>query len=464
MSSDHAEPRKDVRPAGGTRLRAIGRMAVRSSHQWVVLRDALGLRERKAADAEHLRAAMAWLCRAQDISGCGGVSAGYYLASGWLPPYPETTGYIIETFLRYGAGTAHDTRGLASPARDTPAATGGGRYIDRAVRMGDWECEIQLPDGGVRGQIGVNDYPIVFNTGQVMLGWLALHRHTGEQRYLDAAARAGDWLAKIQEPDGRWVRHSHNGIPHAYHARVAWPLLELAAVTHDARHADAGERFTAWVLRQVRSNGWIGHMGFVAEPWAYTHTIAYTMRGLLESSAFLEGDLQREARRVVTTMAEKLLMLFELAKDDPRGRPRDLPGAFDEDWRPVGTKATCCCSSDTSGHAHQQVVSVRHHGPRHHGPRYTCLTGDAQLAIVWLKLYRLTGDARLVNAALKLIDQVKSTQRLGSRHPGIRGAVAGSYPLWGGYERFGYPNWAAKFLADAIMLQEQVMGELEGFA
>ncbi len=462
-------------------------MVTRASHHAVVLRDLLGLRQRCKADAEHLRAAMAWLGRAQDASGCGGVSAGYYLASGWLPPYPETTGYIIETFLRYAAGTAPETRGLASPARDTlspardtlspardtpsparlsdggrdagpdcdtPAATarlpsalrlsltlrleesspksGDGRYVDRAVRMGDWECEIQLPDGGVRGQIGLNDYPIVFNTGQVMLGWLALHQHTGEQRYLDAAVRAGDWLASIQEPDGRWVRHSHNGIPHAYHARVAWPLLELAARTRDARHTAAGERFITWVLGQVQPNGWIGHLGFVAEPWAYTHTIVYTMRGLLESSAFLEGDLQREARRVVTTTAEKLLMLFELAKDDPRGRPRDLPGAFDEHWRPVG--------------------------------HYSCLTGNAQLAIVWLKLYRLTGDARFVNAALKLIDQVKSTQRLGSRHPGIRGAVAGSYPIWGGYERFGYPNWAAKFLADAIMLQEQVMGELEGQA
>ncbi len=476
-------------------------MGVRPSHQWVVLRDALGLRERMAADVEHLRAAMAWLCRAQDAAAAasgidrGGVSAGYYLASGWLPPYPETTGYIIETFLQYAAGGGgggdtrydHQTRGLASPARlsrsgrdakadhagctggtpvphrvgsstgETPAAAvrpvphrlgnptgqtpvphqlGAGRYepapssyIERAVCMGDWECAIQLPEGGVRGQIGINDYPIVFNTGQVMLGWLALHRHTGEQRYLDAAARAGDWLAGIQEPDGRWVRHSHNNIPHAYHARVAWPLLELAARTHDARHADAARRFITWVLGQVRPNGWIGHLGFVAEPWAYTHTIVYTMRGLLESSAFLEGDLQREARRVVTAMAEKLLILFELAKDDPRGRPRDLPGAFDEHWRPVG--------------------------------RYTCLTGNAQLAIVWLKLYRLTGDPRLVNGALKLIDQVKTTQRLGSRHPGIRGAVAGSYPLWGGYERFGYPNWAAKFLADAIMLQEQVMGELE---
>ena len=36
--------------------------------------------------------------------------------------------------------------------------------------------------------------------------------------------------------------------------------------------------------------------------------------------------------------------------------------------------------------------------------------------------------------------------------------------MWGGYERFGYPNWAAKFLADALMLQERVMEPLEGGA
>ena len=39
----------------------------------------------------------------------------------------------------------------------------------------------------------------------------------------------------------------------------------------------------------------------------------------------------------------------------------------------------------------------------------------------------------------------------------IRGGIAGAYPIWGGYERLGYPNWAAKFFADALMLQESVM-------
>jgi hypothetical protein len=54
----------------------------------------------------HLGEAMSWLCRAQDAGGDGGVSRSYALRHmrahgrrGWLASYPETTGYIIPTFL-----------------------------------------------------------------------------------------------------------------------------------------------------------------------------------------------------------------------------------------------------------------------------------------------------------------------------------------------------------------------------
>jgi len=129
---------------------------------------------------------MDWLCRAQDVTGCGGVSGGYHYHDGWQPPYPETTGYIIPTFLRYAAFNGDES------------------YIERAVRMGDWELEIQLPSGAVRGGIGTNDYPIVFNTGQVILGWTSLYGETKESRFLNAAIRAADWLLSIQDPDGKW--------------------------------------------------------------------------------------------------------------------------------------------------------------------------------------------------------------------------------------------------------------------
>ena len=50
-------------------------------------------------DLVHLESALKWLCQAHEKGACG-VSAGYSFFRGWLPPYPETTGYIIPTMLR----------------------------------------------------------------------------------------------------------------------------------------------------------------------------------------------------------------------------------------------------------------------------------------------------------------------------------------------------------------------------
>jgi hypothetical protein len=44
-------------------------------------------------------------------------------------------------------------------------------------------------------------------------------------------------------------------------------------------------------------------------------------------------------------------------------------------------------------------------------------------------------------------------QRLGDAADEVRGGIAGSWPIWGAYSRFEFPNWAAKFFADALMLE-----------
>src|SRR5438270_1645808 len=98
---------------------------------------------------ENLPAAYGWLCRAQDVTGDGGVAAWYHLFRGWATSYPETTGYIIPTFLVY------------SRLFDEPEAK------RRAIQMADFECEVQLSSGAVRGgQMNIKAAPAVFNTGQ----------------------------------------------------------------------------------------------------------------------------------------------------------------------------------------------------------------------------------------------------------------------------------------------------------
>ncbi len=54
------------------------------------------------------------------------------------------------------------------------------------------------------------------------------------------------------------------------------------------------------------------------------------------------------------------------------------------------------------------------------------------------------------------MNQVKSKQDLTNSNPGIKGAIAGSFPLWGNYMTFVYPNWASKFFIDALMLLDSL--------
>jgi hypothetical protein len=391
--------------------KVILRTMVHPSLFRVLLRNLFRTTCKLSSDQDHLKGAMDWLCRSQDVTGTGGSAASFGFESGWALPYPETTGYIISTFLKYAT------------------YTGDPLYLERAGRMGDWEIEIQLPSGAVRGGSGVNEYPIVFNTGMVILGWADLYKATGEERYLNAAVRASDWLCSIIDNDGKWSRYTYNGIPHAYHSRVAWSLFVMAELTADNRYRMAALANTKWVLSLAGNNGWIEMMGFSSEEVPLTHTIVYTLRGLLECSHYLDGDIKTQVDGLVFRSAEKILMRYEKRKKHPNALPGYLPGRFNSGWQPAAN--------------------------------FSCLTGSAQIAIVWLKLYRSTGDARLLNASLKILDQLKEQQDLESSNPGIRGAIAGSSPIWGDYMPWSYPNWATKFFADALMLQEDVMRQLE---
>ncbi|MFZ5940850.1 MAG: hypothetical protein ACOYXB_09765 [Bacteroidota bacterium] len=374
------------------------------SHSGIIIRDLLKIKYKKQDDRIHLDETMNWLVNAQDHAAGGGVAGVYTFAERWTEPYPETTGYIIPTFLNYAE------------------LTGDHSYIERAKRMADWELSIQLASGAVRGGVGVNEYPIVFNTGQVILGWTSIYKNTGEQKYLDASVKAASWLVSIQDEDGKWLKHTFNNTPHAYNVRVTWSVLKVYHLTGDRKFLDAAVKNIQWVLENGQENGWFRWMGFKADEVPLTHTIAYTLRGLLESSFLLEGELKDTIQATVIKASRHIIGYYDQVKKE--NRLFSLPGNLDENWK-----------SDFS---------------------YSCLTGDAQMAIIWLKLYRLTGDEDYFKAAERILDDLKTVHNLKSRNKGIRGGIAGSYPIWGKYVNFGYPNWAAKFFADALMLKGSV--------
>src|SRR6185312_15569951 len=118
---------------------------------------------------------------------------------------PETTGYIIETFI------------AAARVLERPD------LVARAGRMIDWELSLQDASGTFPGHFGEpGSHPVIFNTGQIMHGLIAGHTQLGRRECLEAAVRAGHWLADLQDDDGCWRRSEHNAVPHTYNARASW--------------------------------------------------------------------------------------------------------------------------------------------------------------------------------------------------------------------------------------------------
>jgi hypothetical protein len=339
--------------------------------------------------------AIAWLCRTHDVTGRQGSSKALSLLHGWQPAYPETTGYVIGTLLAY-------------------AERRGGRddLLRRAREMGDWEREVQEQDGGImEGAIGtLPRRSVVFNTGMVLHGWVDL-QESGLAGYDGAAGKAARFLTDRLRPDGTWdPQVEYSGMPHTYNARVAWAMLRWSRRTGAEDVEAAARRQLDWVVERQRPNGWFDDCVFRPGMQPSTHALAYTLRGLLESYAIAgEEPWLRAAERTSEVLIRKLEVLTRLVAD------------YDEEWRPAA--------------------------------RHACLTGTAQLGGVWLRLHALTGDPRWLNAGLKAVEQAAAHQAHGP-WPAVRGALPGSFPIWGRYAPLQFPNWATKFLADALMLYE----------
>jgi hypothetical protein len=360
----------------------------------------LGRREGEEVLDVALRQALDWICRSQDVVGTGGV--GCFEMYGWTTGYPEVTGYIIPTFWDAAKALARQDLGA------------------RAVRMADWELTVQCDAGGWQGGYQGDGQPmVVFNTGQVIRGLLRTWQETGEARYLDGAVRGGRWITDAQEPDGSWGRANFKGMRRVYDSYVAAPLAMLWRATGDERYRGAAERNTAFVLSQQHENGWFDNADnspyFPDTP--VTHTICYTIDGLIEVGELLRDD---DAVRAAELAAGELLHRAEIW-------PR-LYARVDRDWRPA--------------------------------TRSVCLTGVAQLGIVFMRLYARNADPRYLNASLKLLDFLSWVQRLNGIGDSQRGGIAGSYPIWGLYCPLKYPSWATKYFIDLILLVRPPVAKL----
>ena len=344
----------------------------------------------------NLRSTYNWLCEAQDATPDAGVSAGYSLVTGWSASYPETTGYIIPTFLAY-----------ATVMNDAEAR-------ERAIRMADWEIKVQMPSGAVQSStVELEPTAAVFNTAQVLEGWTSVYRATEEVRFAESAHRAARWLVDGMDDDGAWRKDlSVLAISdlHTYNVLSASRLSQAGHVFNEPTWVDAARKNTEWTITQQQDNGWFQNSTMIKGTPPILHPIVYTLEGLLNM-----GIQYGEPRYIDAVTTVVRVMMSKISAG------RQLSGAYDSNWN--------------------EAVSWR------------CLTGEAQFAII---LYRLAmycdQNGHQKRTADDIIEQLGRIQDVDSPYPENRGAIAGSFPYWGGYGRFEYPNWAAKYYLDALLL------------
>jgi hypothetical protein len=326
-------------------------------------------------------------------------SAAYYSRlrhpwRGWSAAYPETTGYLIETLLDYHA------------------LTGEAWLLEYAQKGADWILSLQHENGALPGGVGERGAASVFNTGMMLFGLVASPQPPKGER-LEGAKKAVDWLVSILEEDGSWQQGAYkSGFTPSYYTRVIWAVLKVNQHLQSDDIEQVMRKALQYYKAKVTPQHSVEDWAFAKNQPAFTHTIAYTMRGFLECGALLQD---KESLDIAQNMAFRLIEDFD--------KHQQLAGTYDENWR-----------GDYS---------------------FVCITGNAQLSLNCSRLFQLT-DNELFKAYAKIFfDTVRDAP---SRIPmkGYRGGIAGSQPLWGSYQPMQYPNWAAKFWLDARRMLEEL--------
>ncbi|HPM43577.1 MAG TPA: hypothetical protein PLV52_07080, partial [Candidatus Omnitrophota bacterium] len=338
--------------------------------------------------------AVSWLLQAQLVNGDNGYAHSYSLLNGWAKSYPETTGYIIPTML--------------AVAR----FLGDERYSESAMKAGEWLLGIQQDDGSFTDMDGNKQ---VFDTGQILGGLLANYSYSRDDRFFDAAIKAGNFLVAGQDDDGKWTKFSYNGICHTYYSKVASNLSRLYAASDDKKYYRSAVKNIEWVLKQQHENGYFGRMSFTNGQTPYLHTIIYVLEGLMDHYAVTsENDTYLAVKKSVNA-----LLTVTLGSGLPIAYSQ-----YDEQWRHKGNES--------------------------------CLTGLAQWAGLLLNLYKMENSEYYYSAAEKTIDYLKSKQIQNGR-VNLKGAIPGSAPIWGSYFKFSFNNWTVKYFIDALLSLEKVL-------
>jgi len=334
-----------------------------------------------------LKENLKWIYASFKTNGYKGSSGSRSVLGKWESPYPETTGYLIPTLI---AGHPYVPElGLLSLAK----------------KQIPFFKNLRTAEGGFYSD-AKNSAPIVFDTAQILLGLISLVPEVTEpDLLLDEIAITRQWLRDLLDEEGNFISHNYVlQYQPAYYSRIGWPLA-FAENIIDSKPSTATKMLIHRITSSQNENHSFPNWGFYKGENAYTHTLAYTLRGLWEYAELVNS------KKIKKQVKQSLHKLHQTISSEGC-----IAGSYDENWE-----------GDYS---------------------FICSTGNAQLALLNLLVFERTGQKIFLDHISDLISPLLKAQRKVSLN---KGAVPSSLPIWGPYQRMKFTNWTQKFFADVLM-------------
>ncbi|MBF0261889.1 MAG: hypothetical protein HQL97_08665 [Magnetococcales bacterium] len=362
-------------------------------------------RQRAHATAE-------WLIRAWEATPDDGLSEGYFPCDpqafkhsghGWRPSCPQSTGSGLSALLDYALRFSNAV------------------MRERLLAMAHWAADLQMPSGAIQTDDRGSDprEATRLATGMVLHGFAALLKHEPDPRIDQAAHRAADFLVRCLDWEAEERAHPLEPVParsfQANQVLGAWGLHLFGTLKGVTLYREAALRLARNTLALQQENGWFARNDPARNGAPRTLAIAQTVQGLLETG-IASGDTT-----LIDAARRGTLPLVQVIR--PSGF---LPGRWHADWSQASRSA--------------------------------CLTGSAQLSVVCFRLYQTLGDATFLEAGHRLVDFLKGVQVVDPFDSPMRGALAGSFPLFfGPFQSAGFPSSTSQYLLHALLLQDRII-------
>ncbi|MBK7232326.1 MAG: hypothetical protein IPH93_08685 [Saprospiraceae bacterium] len=277
-----------------------------------------------------------------------------------------------------------------------------------AIKTGDWLLKIQDPAGFFYG--GINQKKASsFNTAQILFGLHALYQHTKASKYNDAIQLSKKWLFSQIQGDGKWTKGLYviDYFP-TYFSRAIWPLM---LVSHkEEESAILLKSFDLlWKQRDLASI--FKNAGFFPNKPVLSHTMVYSLEGFYEIALLINNE---------NIVSEIIEILETEAKD-------------------INQKKSLWAQIDPTGKKNYN---------------FRCITGEAQMASLFFKIFRQHKNPTLWDAGNILLQGLVEIQ-IRSENKYNNGAFPASIPLYSTYFPFQYVNWTNKFFLDACYFKKQ---------